>query len=75
VKGIKTFQQMYRDGHLNRREILGAMGASGLTSTAAGALMTSASVMAATPKKGGRLFVMQDRYFRVVGQRKRAVGP
>ena len=55
MKAIKTFQQMYRDGHLNRREFLGAMGALGLTATAAGALMTSASVMAATPKKGGRL--------------------
>ena len=55
MKTIKTFQQMYRDGHLNRREFLGAMGALGLTATAAGALMTSASVMAATPKKGGRL--------------------
>tara|TARA_Y100000588_G_C14260280_1_gene927327 strand:- start:1647 stop:3293 length:1647 start_codon:yes stop_codon:yes gene_type:complete len=55
VKTVKTFQQMYRDGHLSRREFLGAMGALGLTATAAGALMTSASVMAATPKKGGRL--------------------
>ena len=55
MKTIKTFQQMYCDGHLNRREFLGAMGALGLTATAAGALMTSASVMAATPKKGGRL--------------------
>ncbi|SVB61607.1 uncharacterized protein METZ01_LOCUS214461, partial [marine metagenome] len=31
MKEIKTFQQMYRDGHVNRREFLAAMGALGVT--------------------------------------------
>ena len=36
MKEIKTFQQMYRDGHVNRREFLAAMGALGVTATTAG---------------------------------------
>ena len=53
MKEVKTFQQMYRDGLMNRREFLGAMGALGLSATAAGGFLTSASVLAATPTKGG----------------------
>ena len=53
MKDIKQFQQMYRDGRVNRREFLAAMGALGLSATAAGGLLTSAGALAATPKKGG----------------------
>ncbi len=53
MKEIKTFQQMYRDGRMNRREFMAAMGALGVTATAAGGLMTSASALAATPQRGG----------------------
>ena len=53
MKHIRTFQQMYRDGKVNRREFLAAMSALGLSATAAGGLLTSAGALAATPKKGG----------------------
>ena len=53
MKEIKTFQQMYRDGHVNRREFLAAMGALGVTATAAGSFLTSASALASTPTRGG----------------------
>ena len=53
MKDVKKFQQMYRDGRVNRREFLAAMGALGLSTTAAGGLLTSAGALAATPKKGG----------------------
>ena len=53
MKDVKKFQQMYRDGQVNRREFLAAMGALGLSATAAGGLLTSAGALAATPKKGG----------------------
>jgi peptide/nickel transport system substrate-binding protein len=53
MKEVKTFQQMYRDGLINRREFLGAIGALGLSATAAGGLLTSASALAGTPQKGG----------------------
>ena len=53
MKDVKKFQQMYRDGRVNRREFLTAMGALGLSATAAGGLLTSAGALAATPKKGG----------------------
>jgi peptide/nickel transport system substrate-binding protein len=53
MKEVKTFQQMYRDGHVNRREFLAAMGALGLTATTAGGLLGSANALAATPNRGG----------------------
>ena len=53
MKEIKTFQQMYRDGHVNRREFLAAMGALGITATTAGSLLGSASALAASPSRGG----------------------
>ena len=53
MKEIKTFQQMYRDGHVNRREFLAAMGALGVTATTAGSLLASSNAMAATPTRGG----------------------
>ena len=53
MKDIKKFQQMYRDGRVNRREFIAAMGALGLSATAAGGFLTSAGALAATPKKGG----------------------
>ncbi|MGI9303622.1 MAG: ABC transporter substrate-binding protein [Gammaproteobacteria bacterium] len=53
MREVKIFQKMYRDGLVNRREFLAAMGALGLSATAAGGLLTSSSAMAATPRKGG----------------------
>ena len=35
MKEVKTFQQMHRDGLINRREFLTAMGALGLSATTA----------------------------------------
>ena len=52
MKDIKKFQQMYRDGRVNRREFLGAMSALGLSATAAGGFLTSAGALAATPEEG-----------------------
>ena len=53
MKDVKAFQQMYRDGLMHRREFLAAMGSLGLSATAAGGFLTSASALAATPRKGG----------------------
>ena len=53
MKEVKTFQQMHRDGLINRREFLAAMGALGVTAATAGSLLTSASALAATPTRGG----------------------
>jgi peptide/nickel transport system substrate-binding protein len=53
MKDVKNFQQMFRDGKLDRREFLAAMSALGLSATAAGGLLTSAGALAMTPKKGG----------------------
>ncbi len=53
MKDIKLFQQMFRDGRMNRREFISAMGALGLSATAAGNFLTSAGALAATPRKGG----------------------
>ena len=53
MKEVKTFQQMFRDGHINRRDFLAAMGALGITATTAGGLLTSASALAKTPNRGG----------------------
>lgn len=53
MNDIKTIQQMYRDGRVNRREFLAAMSALGLSATAAGSFLTSATALAATPRRGG----------------------
>ena len=53
MKDVKKFQQMYRDGKLDRREFMAAMSALGFSATAAGGLLTSAGALAMTPKKGG----------------------
>ncbi len=53
MKEIKAFQQMFRDGRMNRREFVSAMSALGLSATAAGGFLTSAGALAATPRKGG----------------------
>ena len=53
MKEIKVFQQMYRDGHMSRREFLAAMSALGLLATTASGFLTSASALAQTPRKGG----------------------
>ena len=53
MKEVKTFQQMHRDGLINRREFLAAMGALGVTAATAGSLLTSASALASTPTRGG----------------------
>ena len=62
MKDIKKFQQMFRDGRMNRRDFLAAMGALGFTATTAGGLLTSASALAETPKKGGRLRFAWDQH-------------
>ena len=38
MKDIKTFQQMFRDGRMSRRDFLSAMTALGFTATTAGGL-------------------------------------
>ena len=38
MEDIKKFQQMFRDGRMDRRDILVAMGALGFTATTAGGL-------------------------------------
>ena len=53
MKEVKTFQQMHRDGLINRREFLAAMGALGVTAATAGSLLTSAGALASTPNRGG----------------------
>ncbi|SVD96436.1 uncharacterized protein METZ01_LOCUS449290, partial [marine metagenome] len=53
MKEVKTFQQMHRDGLINRREFLAAMGALGVTAATAGSLLTSAGALASTPTRGG----------------------
>lgn len=53
MKDIKRFQQMHRDGRLDRREFLAAMSALGVSATTAGSFLTSSKALAATPKKGG----------------------
>ncbi|HJP45407.1 MAG TPA: hypothetical protein QGH18_05305, partial [Arenicellales bacterium] len=60
MKEVKTFQQMYRDGHVSRREFLAAMGALGVTAATAGSLLTSASALAATPNRGGTVIVASN---------------
>jgi hypothetical protein len=46
---------MYRDGRMNRREFMAAMGALGVTATAAGGLMTSASALSGSVRRRMRL--------------------
>ena len=53
MKEVKSFQQMYRDSQVTRREFLSAMGALGLSATAAGSFLVSSSALAATPNRGG----------------------
>ena len=53
MKEVKTFQQMHRDGLINRREFLAAMGALGVPAAPAGSLLTSAGALASTPTRGG----------------------
>ena len=56
----KVFQQMFRDGLMSRREFMSAMTALGLSATAAGGFLTSASALAATPRKGGSVRMASD---------------
>lgn len=53
MNDIKAFQQMLRDGKLERREFLAALGALGVSASAAGGLLGASNALAATPKKGG----------------------
>ena len=62
MKEVKGFQQMYRDGRITRREFLSAMSALGLTATAAGGFLTSASALAATPTKGGTVIYANNMH-------------
>ena len=60
MKEVKTFQQMYRDGRMSRREFLGAIGALGLSATTAGSLLTASSALAATPVRGGSVIAASN---------------
>jgi peptide/nickel transport system substrate-binding protein len=62
MKEVNSFQQMYRDGRITRREFLSAMSALGLTATAAGGFLTSASALAATPTKGGTVIYANNMH-------------
>ena len=53
MKDIKKFQQMVRDGRMDRRDFLAALGALGVTGAAATGFLHSSSALAATPRKGG----------------------
>jgi peptide/nickel transport system substrate-binding protein len=53
MKEVKTFQQMHRDGQLNRRDFLKVMGALGFSAVAANDLLIASKALAATPVKGG----------------------
>ena len=54
MKGIKVYQQMYRDGRMSRREFIAALGAMGLLAAAPG-FLKSADALVPTPQKGGSL--------------------
>ena len=53
MKEVKQLQQKYKDGEISRRDFVKAVGALGISATAAGGLLTSAQALAATPRKGG----------------------
>ncbi|MCY4229453.1 MAG: ABC transporter substrate-binding protein [Alphaproteobacteria bacterium] len=53
MKDILKFQQMVRDGKMGRRDFLTALGALGVTGTAATGFLNASSALAATPRKGG----------------------
>ena len=55
MKDVKQYQQMLRDGKMNRRDFITRMTALGFASGAMGGLMLSANALAETPKRGGRL--------------------
>ena len=54
MKDIKNLQQQYKDGDMNRRDFVKAVGALGITLTAAGSLLKATDAMAKSPKKGAR---------------------
>lgn len=54
MKDIQNYQQMLRDGKINRRDFITRMSALGLASSAMGGLIVSADALAQTPKRGGR---------------------
>ncbi|GIT47549.1 MAG: hypothetical protein Ct9H300mP13_3450 [Gammaproteobacteria bacterium] len=53
MKEVKVFQQMYRDSQCPGREFLSAMGALGLSATAAGSFLASSSAFGGNAKRGG----------------------
>ena len=53
MKEVRQLQQKYKDGEISRRDFVKAVGALGISATAAGGLLTSAQALAATPRKGG----------------------
>jgi len=55
VKDINNYQQMLRDGKINRRDFIARMTALGVASSAMGGLIVSADALAETPKRGGRV--------------------
>ena len=62
MREVKLFQQMYRDGKVSRREFLTAMSALGLSATAAGGFLTSATALAATPQRGGTIIYANNMH-------------
>ncbi len=57
MKNLEAYQQMYRDGRMNRREFMAALGALGISATVAGGFLQPEKAQATTPRKGGTLKV------------------
>ena len=51
MKDVKELQQKYKDGDLNRRDFMKAVGALGITVSAAGSLLKATDAMAKLLKK------------------------
>ena len=50
MKDIKKLQQQYKDGEMNRRDFVKAVGALGITLSAAGSFLKATDAMAKSPK-------------------------
>ena len=51
MKDVKELQQKYKDGDLNRRDFMKAVGALGITISAAGSLLKATDAMANSKKR------------------------
>ena len=54
MKDVKELQQKYKDGDLNRRDFMKAVGALGITVSAAGSLLKATDAMAKLHAKAGQ---------------------